>query len=154
MDAETLKEVEHLLDDQLPKIRRAYEDAIKDGCKDPVVWLFSLELEDSLEVACDIFGEGLREQLEAHQRRDAIPSCLLPIERQDAIRSLAARLKSSGVAEIVGKRQAPAPIRVVVFYGPDAAVFDVSQSDGERSDRHRAELNRRAFNSNWWRTAS
>ena len=32
------------------------------------------------------------------------------------------------MAEIVGRPQAPETIRVVVFYGPDAAVFDVPRS--------------------------
>jgi hypothetical protein len=44
MDAEIQKDVEHLLDDQMANIRRAYFDASKAGCADPVVWLFNLEL--------------------------------------------------------------------------------------------------------------
>jgi hypothetical protein len=75
MDAETLNDIEHLLDDQLPNIRRTNEEAIKAGCADPVVWLFNLELKDSREVAIDIFGKRLCEKLKAQQRGDAIPSC-------------------------------------------------------------------------------
>jgi hypothetical protein len=52
LDDDTLKDVEHLLDDQLANIRQTYDDAIRAGCADPVVWLFNLELRDSLEVAC------------------------------------------------------------------------------------------------------
>jgi hypothetical protein len=131
MDAETQKDVEHLLDDQLPNIRRSYEEAINAGCKDPVVWLFNLELRDSLEVACGIFGMGLREQVKAQQRADAIPSCLLPTERQVAIDCLTARLRSSGVAEVVGKAQARKTIRVLVFYGGEGAVFDIPRLAGK-----------------------
>jgi hypothetical protein len=129
MDDERLKDVEHLLDDQLSNIRRTYEGAIKADCNDPVVWLFNLELRDSLEVACGIFGKRLREKLKAQQRGDAIPSCLLATGHQEAIDYLAARMKSSGVDEIVGKPQAPESIRVIVFYGGDAAVFDVPRSE-------------------------
>ena len=125
MESETQKGVEHLLDDQLPNIRRAFDDASKAGCKDPVVWLFNLELRDSLEVACGIFGEGLRDQLKAQEHGEAIPSCLLPTERQVAIDCLAARLPSTNIAEIVGRPQAAETIRVLVFYGGDAVVFDV-----------------------------
>jgi hypothetical protein len=125
MKSETQKDVAHLLDDQLPNIRRAFDDASKAGCKDPVVWRFNLELRDSLEVACGIFGERLREPLKGHQSGDAIPSCLLPTERQVAIDCLAARLPSTNIAQIIGKPQAAETIRVLVFYGADAAVFDV-----------------------------
>ncbi len=125
MDDDTLKDVEHMLDDQQANIRRTYEDAIRAGCADPVVWLFNLGLRDSLEVACGIFGERLREQLRGQQCGDAIPSCLLPTERQVAIDCLAARLPSTDIAQIIGKPQAAETIRVLVFYGSDAAVFDV-----------------------------
>ena len=125
MDDDTLKDIEHLLDDQLANIRQTYDDAIRAGCADPVVWLFNLELRDSLEVACGIFGERLREQLKGHQLGDAIPSCLLPTQRQVAIDCLAARLPSTDIAQIIGKPQAAETIRVLVFNGADAAVFDV-----------------------------
>jgi hypothetical protein len=128
MDSETLKDVEHLLDDQLPKIRHAFEEAAALGCKDPVVWLFNLDLENSLEVACGIFGEYLREQLEDGASPEAIRSCLLPTERQDAIDTLAARLPSTGAHKMLGTPQAPETIRVLVFYGPDLSVFDVPRS--------------------------
>jgi hypothetical protein len=78
MDAETQKDVEHLLDDQMANIRRTYEEAVKVGYLDCIIWLFNLELEDSREVAIDIFGEQLREQLEGSEKPEAIRSCLLP----------------------------------------------------------------------------
>jgi hypothetical protein len=84
MDAETQKDVEHLLDDQIANIRAAYEDAIKGAFADPIIWLFNLELEDSREVAIGIMGEKLREQLKPPRSPDVIPSCLMATERQDA----------------------------------------------------------------------
>jgi hypothetical protein len=44
MDAHIQKQVEYLLDDQLPNIRAAFEEAIKAVCADPVRWFFNLEL--------------------------------------------------------------------------------------------------------------
>jgi hypothetical protein len=129
MDPETPIDVEHLLDDQLTNIRAAYEEAPKAGCCDPVIWLFQLELEDSREVAVDIMGEGLREELNQHRSSpEVIRSCLLATERQAAIDTLAARLRNSGVASMVAQPQAPETIRVLVFYGGEVAVFDVPQS--------------------------
>ena len=90
MDDKTLKDVEYLLDDQLPNIRSAFEEAIKGVCADPVLWLFNLELLDSREVAIDMLGEGLREELKAPRSPDVIPSCLMATERQAAIDTLAA----------------------------------------------------------------
>jgi hypothetical protein len=78
MDAEKMKDVEHLLDDQTANIRRTYEEAIKVGFKDCVIWLFNLELEDSREVAIspdfrrsqnDIF-DRLRGKLKVQERGD------------------------------------------------------------------------------------
>jgi hypothetical protein len=128
MDAETQEDIEHLLDDQLAKIRAAFEEAAALGCKDPVVWLFNLKLEDSREVACSIFGECLREQLQGSEKSDAIRSCLLPTERQDAIETLAARLPSTGAHKLLGSPQQPETIRVLVFYGAELSVFDVPRS--------------------------
>jgi hypothetical protein len=125
MDAETQKDVEHLLDDQLANIRRTYDEATKAGCNDCVVWLFALDFEDSREVAISIFGERLREQLQDSEKPDAIRSCLLPTERQMAIECLAARLPSTGVSETVDRPQKRKTIRVLVFYGGDVSVFDV-----------------------------
>jgi hypothetical protein len=125
MDDETLKEVEYLLDDQLPNIRAAFEEANKGVCADPVLWLFNLELLDSREVAIDLLGEGLREELKVPRAPDVIPSCLMATERQAAIDTLAVRLRNSGVAQMVAASQAPETIRVLVFYGGDVAVFDV-----------------------------
>jgi hypothetical protein len=128
MDAETQKDAEHLLDDQLPNIRRAYEEAVNAGSKDPVIWLFNLELDDSREVAISIFGERLREQLNVGEKPEAIRSCLLPTEKQMAIECLAARLPSTGVSETVGAPQKRKTIRVLVFFGGDIAAFDVPRS--------------------------
>jgi hypothetical protein len=126
MDAETQKDVEHLLDDQLQSIRRAYANAIKAGCADPVIWMFNLELEDSREVAIDIFGKRLREQLaQSDFSRDVTRSCLLATERRMAIETLAERLPSTIVETMFGTPQAPETIRVLVFYGGDIAAFDV-----------------------------
>jgi hypothetical protein len=125
MDADIQKEVEYLLDDQLPNIRAAFEEAIKAVCADPVLWLFNLELLDSREVAIDLLGEGLREELKSPRAPDVIPSCVMATERQAAIDTLAARLRRSGVASMVGAPQAPQTIRVLVCYGSDLAVFDV-----------------------------
>jgi hypothetical protein len=128
VDNETMKDVEHLLDDQMANIRRKYDEAIKAGYMDCIVWLFNLELEDSREVAIDIFGEQLREQLEGSEKPEAIRSCLLPTGRQDAIECLEVRLPSTGMARTVAQPQQPETIRVVIFYGGDIAVFDVPQS--------------------------
>jgi hypothetical protein len=40
-------------------------------------------------VAIDIFGERLREKLKAQQHGEAIPSCLLPVDRKEATDCLA-----------------------------------------------------------------
>jgi hypothetical protein len=128
MDHETYRDVEHLLDDQLANIRRAYEQATKAGCKDCVVWLFDLELEDSREVAISIFGEHLLGQLEGSENPEAIRSCLLPTEREMAINCLAVLLPATGMSETVAKPQKRKTIRVLVFYGGDVSVFDVPRS--------------------------
>jgi hypothetical protein len=112
----------------MANIRRTYEQATKAGCKDCVVWLFNLELEDSREVAISIFGEQLRGQLEGSEKTEAIRSCLLPTEREMAIECLAARLPSTGMSETVAKPQKRKTIRVLVFYGGDLSVFDVPRS--------------------------
>jgi hypothetical protein len=86
MDAETQKDVEHLLDDQLQNVQRAYADAIKSGCGDPVIWMLNLELDASRKVAIDIFGKRLREQLaQSDFSRDVTRSCQLATERRMAI---------------------------------------------------------------------
>jgi hypothetical protein len=79
-------------------------------------------------VACDIFGEGLREQLTGTTVPEAIRSCLLPTERQDAIETLAARLPSTGAHKMLGSQQQPGTIRVIVFYGGELAVCDIPRS--------------------------
>jgi hypothetical protein len=99
------------------------------GYLDCVIWLFNLELEDSREVAISIFGEQLREQLDVGHKPDAIRSCLLPTERQDAIEYLEVRLPSTGMARTVAQPQKPETIRVLVFFGGDVSVFDVPRSE-------------------------
>jgi hypothetical protein len=79
----------------------------------------------SREVAIDILGEGLREELKAPRAPDVIPSCLMAAERQAAIDTLTVRLRKLGVAQMVAAPQAPRTIRVLVFYGGDVAVLDV-----------------------------
>jgi hypothetical protein len=67
------------------------------------------------------------EQLKVGEKPEAIRSCLLPTERQDAIECLEARLPSTGMARTVAQPQQPETIRVLVFYGGDVSVFDLPQ---------------------------